>query len=359
MSEALFDALVSHRTERWEVWVLDAVTEEFLYVLDGVKDGVFDFSVFDEIRSGGTIEIDPTRSDVDWAHVKIQPWYTPLVDVIDPWPIGVFIPGTPVVDYTETGATAAVELYDKLLDLVRDATESTWTFDTGANAIESVITTIESVGETKIRIDASAEVLASPMVWEAGTSKLRIVNDLLSAAGYFSIGVDGQGFMFADPYKPPNERGIQWDFVDDPSVSIYAPQFTNDKDYFSVPNKVVLVGQSEDGSTAPPIGTAADEDPASPWSYANRNNRWITVTEFDRDATSETILGTLAARRLLELQQVSSTFDIQHALIPLPLNSVVRFRNEGRINVNAVVQKSSIRMGTGELVRTRLREVSQ
>jgi len=352
-------ALTTGRDERWRIDVLDYATEQLLGTLDGVQPGgVLDFSIFDTIRSGGTLLVDPTRAQVDWPHIKLQPWYTPNVNVPDLWwPFGVFIPGTPKVSHFSSGEEATIDMYDKLLVLVRDKIESTWTYDAGVNPITAAAEVIASTGESKIVLEPTTETLASPLVWEAGTPKLRIVNDLLDAAGYFSISVDWWGYFRSEKYVAPRQRPVQWSFLDDPRTSIYSPFFEHEQDIFDIPNKVVLVGMSEDGETPPPSGTAVDEDPESDWSYQNRNNTWVTGTEFDIEATSETVLEEKAARRLLELQQVTSTFEIQHDKVPISLNGAVRFRRSGAYAVLALVQRMHGTMGLGALVRTTIREV--
>src|SRR5690606_9088086 len=122
------------------------------------------------------------------------------------------------------------------------------------------------------------------------------------------------------PYVAPQDRGIAWSFVDD-DKRIHMPDFSHDYDGFNVPNEVVLVGQS-DGDTPALVATARNTDPGSPWSIPSRGGS-ITHTETGVEATSQFVLDNLAARRLTELTQVSSTFEVQHAWVPLELNDAV------------------------------------
>lgn len=352
-------AVVTRRDERWRVDVLDYTTEQKLYTLAGVKSGgVFDFSIFYTVRSGGTLRVNPLLATADWPHVKLQPWYTPDINNEDLWwPVGVFIPGTPVEQHHHTaGSEASVEMYDKLLVLVRDKVESTYTVDAGTNPVTAARDVILSTGESKVNFEEFSETLAAPLVWEAGTTKLRIVNDLLEAAGFFAVDTDPWGFYVAQRYRAPRDRGVHWVFDDGPQ-GITLPEFRHEEDIFDIPNKVVLVGRSADDETPAPSGVAADEDPDSAWSYQNRNDTWVTVTEFDVDATSETVLAEKAARRLLELQQVTSTYEIEHAYLPLPLNAVVGFKRGTRFDALASVQRIRVSMDLGAPVRTTLREV--
>src|SRR5690606_30012693 len=127
--------------------------------------------------------------------------------------------------------------------------------------------------------------LTSPMVWEAGTSKLRIVNDLLAAIDYNSLWVDGQGNFRATPYVRPAARSITYSILNDESgaalvreladgqESIYLDEWSRDRDVYGVPNKVVAVATGT-GDEEPLVGVATNEDPASPFSEPSRG-RWI------------------------------------------------------------------------------------
>lgn len=249
-----------------------------------------------------------------------------------------------------------MELYDKLLVVDQDAVETSYALDVGANVINSIADLILSTGEARVSITASAETLRTAMVWEAGTSKLRIINDLLSAINYFSLWVDGYGNFRAEPYVEPSRRGLSWSFFDN-AESIYSPDFSHDFDTFKIPNKVILVSQS-DGETEALTATAYDQRPDSPFSFEARD-RWIAVTETNVEATSQAVLDALAQRRLKELQMVGSTYEISHALIPLDLNALVAFRRLDLIDALGVVQKFTLRTDVGALVTSTIREVTR
>lgn len=348
--------LTGHRDEAWRVDLL-TLDDAPLGTLDGVEDGSFDYSIFDTIRSGGSLTV-TGAAGVDWHRVRLQPWYTltdPATGSAHAWPAGVFIPAAPKDQHSDTATTVAVELYDKLLVLDQDKVLTTYTVDAGTVVTAAVRELVLSAGEEKIALTDSTETLSVPMVWEAGTTKLRIINDLLAAINYLSLWVDGHGVFRADPYVDPQARPVRWEHVDD-DESIHSPDFTHDADGFNVPNVVVCIA-STDGEEEPAVATARNEDPASPWSYQSRG-RWIVHVETDVDASSAEVLGQIAARRLVELSQVTSTFELEHAWLPQDLNDAVVLRNEkADIQTRCVVQKFSVSMGTGDLVTTTLRAV--
>lgn len=354
LTDAEAHALTMSRSESWRFDVLD-LADQKIGELDGVTDGSFDFSVAATIRSSGSITC--VASGVDWLRVRIQPWHTVTAGgQTVSWPIGVFLPASPSVDYATPGGVRSIELYDKLLILDQDKTDGTYSVPVGAVVTTVIRDILRGIGEVRDAVTDSTETVKTAMVWEAGTSKLQIINDLLKSINYFSLWADGRGVFQGTPYVAPGGRGIAWTFADDEN-SIYSPAFKLDEDNFNVPNRVVQVSTSN-GDTAALIAEARNEDPASPYSYNNRG-RWIVTVETEVEATSQAVLNSLAQRRLAELSAVTSTFDISHANIPLELNDAVHFTREAEgITTAAVVQSMSISTAVGALVKTTLRGVT-
>lgn len=359
--DRLRELLTSHRRESLRVDELTR-TDAPLGVLDGVKvGGTIDHSIHQTIRSTGTITHVRKAGDPapEWPRRRIQPWYT-LTDPVTAeqyaWPQGVFIPATPTEHHLDGEVVTAVDLYDKLLILDRNKVPHAWGYDAGTNPITAIADLITDTGETSMALTETTQTLSSTLTWDPGTSRLQIINDLLGAANYFSLWVDGHGQFRAEPNIPPSRRPIRWDFRDDRS-SIYVPNWTHEADGFNVPNHVQIVGRA-DSEDPPMVANAYNEDPESDWSIPTVGAT-ITHTQQDVDATDQVTLDAIAQRRLVELSQVTSKFQIQHAYLPdLALNDAVLLVNE-RHDTDAlcVVQAMSIPTTTGGLVTTTLREV--
>ena len=347
------DPIISHRTESWRVDLLNN-SDTNLGKLDGVTAGDFTINVNATIRGGGSLTYHGDL--IDWNAHRVQPWYRAEAggQVIE-WPIGVFIVATPGQEHQDAGVTQSLALYDKTLILDQDKVAETFQAAKGAKVVTVIRTLLESAGQTRSAIVDTPDVLANPMVWEAGTSKLRIINDLLASINYFAIFTDGYGVFRAEPYQAPAYRGTTFRFVDD-KKSIYSPNFTHQRDTFEVPNRVVCIGQA-DGETPALIGVAEDTS-TGPYSYSTRG-RWITTTYEGVDATDQATLSALAKRYLSEGQLVGTTFEISHAPIELWFNDVVEFRRDLRgIEATCVVQSIGYSMATGALCSTTLREVN-
>lgn len=355
LTEHQIVALAGHRGESWRYDLLD-INDQKIGELDGVTGATFEFSVASTIRSGGSLEC--KVDGINWLAVRIQPWYTMEAEgEIITWPIGVFIPASPGIQFSGEGYNRAIDLYDKLQILDQDRVETTYSVAPGVVVTTLIKSILVGIGETRDAITPSTATVRSAMVWEADTSKLQIINDLLASINYFSLWADGYGVFQGTPYQPPSGRGLSWIFEDD-AESIYSPDFFNNRDDFNVPNKVALVSTSTD-EVAALTAVATNENPLSPYSY-NRRGRWITTTEKDIEVANQTTLNLMAQRRLVELSDVASTFDIAHALIPLNLNDAVKFiRSTEGISSVGVIQKMSFGTGVGELVKTTIREVAQ
>lgn len=357
------DPYAGHRLEDWR-WVILAFDHAELGTLDGVKNGTLEFSTGNTIRGGGNLEWTGAKKDEpNWDQIYLQPWYSFTAEdgTVHQWPRGVFIPATAPASYSDTARTLDVDLYDKLLILDRDKVLETYAVRAGTNVVTAVRTVIEEAGQTRHSIEDSTETVRTDMVWEPGTSRLRIINDLLESINYFSLWADGYGTYQGLPYKDPQARPTIRAFVNN-SQSIYAPDFTHERDTFDTPNRVVAVGRGddtpEDGSEPEVfVGVAENTDPESPTSYPSRG-RWIVHHEEDVEATSQAVIDSIAARRLTELTQTSSVVEFDHAPIPLELNDIIEFTYDDDVKVRATIQSFSMSTEQGALMGTRVREVA-
>lgn len=346
------DPLTSNRVESWRFDLLD-LNDSVVDSLDGVSGGGLRFDVNATIRGGGNLEYQ--GETINWLKHRVQPFYKiEAAGKVVEWPLGVFVPTTPGTTYGDGGKSVSVQLYDKTHLLDSDMIETSYSATKGSNVTDRVRTLIRSVGETKIAITDSEAVLSTGIVWESGTSKLEIINKLLHSINHFPIWVDGYGVFRSDPYLYPYERSIAFGFVDD-ETGIYSPEFVNEKDSFSIPNKVICIGQS-DGASPAKTGVATNEDPKSDYSYQNRGG-WFARTEQGVDASSQSVLNALAKRYLLEWSTAASTFDINHAPIPLDLNDAVGFRRDAEgIEIRGTVESMTYSVDVGALCQTKLQE---
>ncbi|RZU61734.1 hypothetical protein [Zhihengliuella halotolerans] len=349
------DPLLTHRSERveWRVLDLDEIQRG---TLDGVGDASLDWSVHNTIRTGG--ELAYTGEPVDWLQTRLKP--VRVLTLHDgseqDYPLGVYLPETPATSYG-VARSQSVALYDKLSILNADAVLETFSAAKGAPVVDVVRDLVASSGANPadVIIEETSEVLPSQLVWEAGTSVLRIVNDLLAAVNFFSLWCDVHGKYRASPYVRPADRPEAFEFVDN-KWSILSPGMEHEEDFFKVPNRVLCIA-STDGEAPALTSTVTNEDPSDPLSFPSRG-RWVTHVEENVEATSQEVLDGIAERRMTELSNVTSTFQVSFAFVPVNLNSRIRVRRQTRgIDATCVIQKMSIDLKTGGLIQATVREV--
>lgn len=358
VSSSTPDPLTGSRTERWS-WTLLDLNDAPIGTLDGVESAQLTYSIFNTVRSGGTMQWGSGgAAEPVWTQVRVQPVYTATFPdgSSQSWPLGVFIPGTPTANWSDTGHKRSVQLYDKLLILDGDHFEESYSLAAGTVVTTAIRTIISDAGETNVAVTDSTATLLTGMAWPADTSRLQVINDLLDSINYFSLWCDGNGAYRADPYTPPTSRLVVRNFVDD-ETSIYSPDFDHELDIFDAPNKIILIGSS-DGVSLPLTSVATNVDPNSPTSFPSRG-RWISRTDQNVQASSQTVLDAIAQRRLAEATQVSSVVTLRHAPVPdVILNSVVTFKREpAGLDITAVVQSMQVSTAVGALVQTQVQEV--
>lgn len=287
-----------------------------------------------------------------WTQLRIRIWITVNDQT---WPLATLRPSAPRETWNDLGRVWDVELLDKLSILDRSAVTETLTLPTGTVITTAVRSLIEGSGEPAGALTESGAVLRTSMTWDAGTTRLRVINDLLDAGGFYALWCDGLGQYQVSPYLLPAARPTSAHIVDD-SESIYAPDFTAEEDIYSVPNRVIGVSQST-GEEPALVAVASNTDPDSPYSFQNLGV-WVDHVETEIEVASQDVLDTYVRRRLVELSSTSQTLEINHDFIPLVLNEVVQFSNtaagiDGRF---AVVKMAWPIDELGE-VATTLREV--
>lgn len=310
---------------------------------------------------------------VDWLNARIRPMIRiqRLGGGDDPdgrlVPAGVFLCAAPVEAWTAIGLRREVELADKLSILDQDIASgdpagiAAYAAPAGANVIDLVKTLIGETGELTPAIQPDSKVLASPMLWDVGTTRLRIINDLLDAGGYFSLFCDGYGQYQAVPYVQPSDRVPVYEslapFSDGPQ-SLMAPEWTRDRDIYSIPNRYLVVGQG-DGTTAALTSLATNTDPNSPYSYPSRG-RWITEVAIGVEAVDQSALDTIARARLSSATSITNQITLQHIFLPdLHVNSVVHFVNPGSgLDLYCYVVHTTIPMDPLKLCTTVMRVVA-
>lgn len=303
---------------------------------------------------------------VNWLNARIRPVVT-IEGYSRPVPLGVWLPSVPTDELGDGTRHWSVELVDKTALLDREVWTSddgrpvTFVVRAGERVVDVVTRLLGRVGETPtVNGDGSWNpVIKRELVWEPGTTLLKIANQLLSWSNAYSLWCDGWGRFQVSPYVEPVHREPAYAAIGAfraGETSVVSPQMTLEHDVYSVPNRFVAVGQASEGAPAL-VGTAVVTDTASPFHYANRG-RWITEVESGVEAVDQNSLDSYARRKLADRVSVATRIALKHLWLPdLRMNSVVRLQNPANgLDVLTTVQTIEMPLDMTELCSTTLRE---
>lgn len=361
-------------------------TDSLIGTLDGVETAGLDWTSGTAVKKSGrmtVVDLEAARPgmlrirDVNLYTTRIRP--VRVIAGLPEEPLGVYVVTESPDKWSGTGRRVEVTFHEKTTVLAQDAVADSFVAPTGTPVLSIVKQVIESAGEL-ISVDGSdTRELSSPQVWDAGTPKLTIVNDLLSVLDYDSLWMDGAGAFRATPYVRPADRSVRYSMLNDAEGnrlvralsdgerSIYSPEWTRNKDTYKIPNRVVAVAQG-DGETAPLSGTAENTDPDSPLSYPSRG-RWIVEVldgvevpdfsgEVDPDAATIAFLEGKAYAYLIARSQVTATVEVDVLPIPVELGDALIFESTpAGVNARHTVWATSMTLAFDAPMRLELREV--
>jgi hypothetical protein len=378
--QATIDVLYQSRITSWRYEVLahDTTTgdDTLAGFLDGVTAARIRSSLYTGVKMSATMTVTDLDSaeagklaakDVDHITARIRPVLR--IEGLPEMPFGVYVITAAPEDWSAVGRTYRLELHEKSIVLDQDKIDQTFTAGTADPVLAIVQDVVESAGET-IAVDGSVTLtLSKPLVWEAGTPKLQIVNDLLDAINYNALWTDASGEFQATPYETPANRSIKYEVLAgidrelvDGDTSIYLEDWSRDLDSYNVPNKVVAVS-SGSGSTEALVGVATNEDPSSPYSQPSRG-RWITRTETgvevpDGDEAAQlAFLEARALRSLIAASSVQAAVTLTHLPVPMRVSDVVRFASvPAGIDARHVVVGFELECAPAGLMRSEMQEL--
>lgn len=336
---------VAHRVD------LYTVREELLGSLDGVEGGSLTLQNSDSVKASGSLSVTLTQ-EIDWLGVRVMPVH--IINGID-YPLGMYIPSVPQERHTATATSVDVKLLDKLTILDQVKQERPFTVLKDTNVITAVRSLIDLAGEKAVAITPSTATTRTDQTWDANTSTLRIINDLLGSAGFYSLACDRLGNYTTSPYVLPADRPVARIMYDD-RQSIYTSNFGVEEDLYSIPNKITCVSTATQ-STPALTSIATNTDPDSRFSYPRRGI-WIPQRVDNLEVTSQAVLDAEAKKRLVEATTAAMTLSLTHAYVPLALNDVIEFRNvKADLHVRATCMSQNISLNPTELMSATYRRV--
>lgn len=262
------------------------------------------------------------RTAVDFLKDRIRPWVRlPMPDggVVE-WPQGVFLLATPDRQLDGVGLVSRdIEGYDQLLVLQDDKVLDRYSVAAGVAYTTAISTLIATVTGMVVAIVPSALTLPAAVEWEPGTTKLRILNDLLGAINYESAYFDEAGTLVCRPYLSPQSRAPEYTY-DDGSATVRSGNASQTLDLYDIPNRWRLVKSEADQAAL--TSTYTNTSPTSPTSTVSRG-RTIVKLVTEQDAADQATLDAKAARLGFEASQVFEVVKFDTAIMPFHSNADV------------------------------------
>lgn len=199
--------------------------------------------------------------------------------------LGTFIPVVPSRNVHNRFSNATVKLYGRLQELLQDKFAHPYTVNKGENAVEVAKRVATEIGLTVIA-ESSDYTVSRTRVYGIGVdqnnsetddTKLGMVNDLLSLAGFRAAKDDVMGNILYSKYVNPTNRPAAYSMEEGPDCK-FEPDMTDEQDITEIANHAVVVykGEDKDGKQTTYVGEAWDNDPDSPFSTISRG---YTITK--------------------------------------------------------------------------------
>jgi hypothetical protein len=334
-----------------------SASNTYIMDLDNVISASVEMNWLADIKRTAKFSLQET-GEIDFLSERIKPYirtwlppYGPL-DYVE-HPQGVFLLSTPIRNSDPSNqVTRSVDAYDPLQVLSDDKVLTRYTVAAGA-VYTAAVTTL--LGTMPKNVAPSTKTLLTAKEYEPGTSKLLIINDLLSAINYESLSFDENGTAIAQAYRDPTTRAEE--FVYGAGVAgLVIPNVDQELDLFGVANAWSLAVSDPDRPAL--VSVYVNSDPGSPTSTVRRQR---TIVDFrtEEDAPDQATLNAKVARLAFEASQVYEALDFSTALMPIHSgNDVYRIVYPSlAVNTKYTEQTWSMELRAGAAMKHRARRV--
>ncbi len=227
-------------------------TREVKFRYDLIRNGVEQAEVdvisasvslncFNAINRTARFEIKGNQN-INWLSDMIKPYMLvkiPFGKWIE-YPLGVFVLSTPTKQTINNENYYEVEAYDKTVILKEDCIIERFFVAKGTKYIDAVENILLTANATDIMADGCDIVLPTDREFEIGTSKLEIINKLLSEINFNPVSVNADGIFILQKYVEPSVNNISYTYKDDELSVIYSDT-TSEQDFYNVPNVFIAV----------------------------------------------------------------------------------------------------------------------
>ena len=266
---------------------------------------------FSGVFAPKAVDADGEPVDIDWISDEIQPAL--VIDGVMT-PLGVFMPATPRQIDDGVTASVRVEAYDRCWRVRDSNSTGTIYFAAGTLYLDAVEQQLTASGIETVFKTPCAAVLAEEREWPVGTSRLRVINELLSEINYNQLWFNASGAAVLEPVSVPEAAAIEHSLdMSDPETRVL-PGISRETDIYSAPN-VFIVTCANPEKQALMTATATNDNPQSPLSVTRRGRQICTVVQVNNIA-DQAALQAYADRLRDESMITGETIQVSTALLP-------------------------------------------
>lgn len=204
---------------------------------------------------------------------------------------------------------------------------------------------LDNLGEARVQVTPHSAGLPKPIVWESGTTIMKILGDLADRISYWAPQVDALGGFVVAPYVLPDKRPIRHEFIAGQG-SLMVGEYDAEEDLLSVPNRLRVYSPPYGKQTKAITAEATNRNKNSRYSYDNRQF-WVYETvqgEYATQAAAQTAANKLLAERTSQ-HLVRS---VKHLWVPgLGLHDAVKAQTAAGDSIYATVQSMTVNAVNG------------
>lgn len=326
-------SLYGPRSPKWIVEHLDE-DDNPIGVLPGwLPSSSFEIVATDRLGGHATLNLRDTGTPPDFLTSRARFRYDPGTgDEVMDW--GVWLLSSPALSATDLHVGWQVGCSTKMLIIDEDGLIDAVTYPAGTPVIQSVVDLIQSTGETRIATTDTDATLSTPMSFDAGESKLTVINKLLETIAYWGLYVDNSGVFQVQPWVAPKDRQPTWVFEHGPK-NLARADYTREQNLAGIPNRVICRTRGDDDE--PALVGVAQNISGNPYSIEGRGR--VIQRVYDVEATSQSSVDALAAMYLENAMSPILKSSIETAVVPLNRNDVIGHAPQGQSAEAFTVQR--------------------
>ena len=228
------------------------------------------------------------------------------------YPLGTYIMSSPERSRQGGVVMQQVDCYDYGTILKEDKITTRMFVAIGTNYVTLVRSIITAAGIKKTDIETSVLAVSKALEFEIGTSKLDIVNSLLTAINYEPLHFDNRGYAVSRRYIEPLNRRTEQEYQTN-NRSVIKSGARQSVDIYNVPNIFVRYTNDPDGEEL--RGQYINDSVASPISTVSRGRNVVDIESVD-DVADQATLNDLVRRIAIEKSQTYDAITLPTALMP-------------------------------------------